>query len=321
MRRFFLVVLIATLACRSFEPTLLFRPVYKVYIPMVQTNLRAGLGYQVEGYLRGREQFFIQGAIVLLQVHWSDVEATQGVYQWPAELDHDVGLVDSEYLILSVKGSPAWSRNGGIECEAPLPAYYSAFGRFVRALADRYHPFAIEGWNEPDANHRNPELARFFGCIGDGQVYAGLIEAAYRELQGTDVKLIAGALLGNMEFWGAAVAAGINEHCDVVSFHAYVVWPNPDVSLVFAIANRLSQLSPGKPLYLTETSVLCDIYCDATFQAYQVDYLSWLHSQMHDLGIEIVLWYSLANNCWRNSDLVINDIRKPAWFAMERILR
>lgn len=295
---------------------------YSTYLPIIlQQKTEIELGYQVEGYLRGREKYLIEGATVLLQLHWVDVEKTQGVYDWPVEFDQDVQRVSGQRLIISVKGTPAWARDGGLECEAPKPAYYAAFGKFVRSAAERYQPFGIEIWNEPDAKHSDPKMARFYGCIGSGAIYTEMVKVAYEGLRGTGVQTIAGALLGSPKFWLEATRSGINGWSDAISFHAYPMWPEPDLYLAFRQAWWIRMYSPNLPIYLTETSIICDASCGSEFLTAQANYLRYLNAQARNHGIELVLWYSLANNGWRNSDLVWMDIRRPVWFAMEEMVK
>ncbi|MGB4834068.1 MAG: hypothetical protein WBP40_03510 [Candidatus Moraniibacteriota bacterium] len=54
-------------------------------------------------------------------------------------------------LLAMVGYSPAWNRDGACSTSNALPIDGSAFGAFAGQVASRYHPDAIELWNEPNA--------------------------------------------------------------------------------------------------------------------------------------------------------------------------
>ena len=74
-----------------------------------------------------------------------------------------------------------------------------------------------------------------------------------------------------------------------------------------------------KPLWVTETSVLCDVDCDAAFEQAQAEYFDYVMANAKEHGIEGVMWFMSGYNGWRNSDLVRADYsRKPVYYRYEQ---
>lgn len=294
---------------------------YQTFLPVILSNgklFSASLGAQVEGDVAPRAQWLRPGRIIEWAVKWAQVEATRGVYAWPGNYEDSFAALEGYETIIGIKCVPAWARLWPEAGSPPKPACYLDLKRFIQAVQERYHPQAVELFNEPDTK-RTPGLpyGEFFGAwVQDneswyqgGQRYGACVEAVYPNLGS---KLLAGALAmhdDSLEFLRGALDAGMRSKCDAISFHSYV--SNPEqFNRPVEHARAISQLAAYDiPLVMTETSVTGAADNDELRQ-WQVDYLSNLRGWGDVLA---KLWYSLANNNWACSDLVVNDQAKPVY--------
>ena len=54
--------------------------------------------------------------------------------------------------------------------------------------------------------------------------------------------------------------------------------------------------------------------CGAEFEQAHADYYDHLIRNNSTIGIERFIWFTLANNEWRNSDLVSKNVPRLAWY-------
>jgi hypothetical protein len=135
-----------------------------------------------------------------------------------------------------------------------------------------------------------------------------------------EVTVLAGSLMLNedlLEFWGDVLASGAGDYYDGLSFHGYVYYPLNEYQSIDQKVALLRDLGETAPLWLTETSMLClewYIECGAEFERAQADYYKHLTRNGSTIGVERFIWFTLANNKWRNSDLVEKDVPRAAWY-------
>jgi len=317
----------------------------KFYLPMILEQNQSVLGVQMEGNsLGGRNVYLANESAIHLSLRWSEVEAIRGTYSWITTFDTMAATVaENRFFILNLKNAPAWARAPStLQCYAPKVEFFDEFANFVVAAIDRYHPDAIEIWNEPDVQ---PQAAidngYWYGCIGNGTLYAQILGVVYPIVKAhhPSVVVLGGALmLGETQhkftedFLAYTIASPITKYnqsypvpapklsltssihpFDGVSYHAYITYPSTNFDYVFGKADYLATLT-DKQLWVTETALLCQTDCGTTFKNSQTNYLTHVYSNAYSHGLNGLLWYSLANNGWLNSDLVAKDVKKPVWY-------
>ncbi len=186
---------------------------------------------------------------------WSEVEATQGTYQWNASLEQELKTAQQKGMrvILVVRSTPTWARQdadfpcGRIKAEA-----LDDFAEFLYQAVKRYSvaPYNVQYWqiwNEPDVDKKVATPDEVYGCWGDsndpyygGGYYADVLKVVYPRMTQAaqevkaSIKVVIGGLL-------MACNPNIPENCtdhqslylegilqngggnffDVVAFHAY----------------------------------------------------------------------------------------------------
>lgn len=294
-------------------------PYTRFYIPMVR-NDQAGpiMGTWVnnpENHL----VYAVPGQWIGVGVEWAVVENERGVYNW-SKYDN-YSLLEGWPYWIQVKNSPPWAATIPEKpCSRPQPAYYKDFARFVIAVIDRYDPIAMTIWNEPEPySHEVPvEFASYIGCWGDGKLYGQMLAEIYPLIKQAhpDVLVVGGELMmGNDRHRSFAEDVVKYGKFDVLSFHGYVGWPHKYYDATLEKARYLRTLT-NATLWLTETS-----YLDDEEGYNQADYLRYLYDNALENEVELVNWYTLANNGWRGSDLVYRNEKKPAWYAFEEVLQ
>jgi len=273
-----------------------------IYLPLIrQPQIR--LGVQLEQL---NTEWVIPGGTIYYALRWHDVEAGRGIYVWP-----DLNAFAGYKLVLGIKTSPAWALEPGRKiCAAPKSEYYPDLARFVLTAVEQYQPAAVSLWNEPDVPELLANYPEQYGCIDDPAVYSDMVIAVYDALAGR-VPLIAGEF-AMIELPSSYVANFITRtagHYDVLSFH-YHAWMPETVGVEQRI-EFIRRYYAG-PLWLSETSMVCEVDCGAEFETMQEEYLRLVYST----PLDYILWYTGAPNGWRNSDLIrLDGTPRPAWYT------
>jgi hypothetical protein len=293
--------------------------VHSVFLPVIMQGQQKPLplGVQIEGRVAGREQWIVPNRQYQIAVKWRDVETTKGLLDWHV-YDPDFQALAGQRVTVGIKVVPEWARLwAGYVGSPPKPECYHDLARFLLVLIDRYRPDAIELFNEPDVGRDEAKWAEeYFGawCIGTGfssggTKYGQCLKAIYPIIHEAypNVRVIACALIGAMpssyQFYQGAMSAGML--CDAVSFHKYIgIGGNYDAAFEFAALIGAKVLS--------ETSVTAKEDSEL-LKTEQADYLKYLLSNYRNTGIEVIQWYSLANNMWGCADLVRDSIPTPAY--------
>jgi hypothetical protein len=189
---------------------------------------------------------------------WSDVEKTEGNYDWSVLADLETELKDAYQnglkVIMIVHGTPEWARKipgSGPTCGPIAANKLTAFGNFMYALVNRYKkaPYNIkywELWNEEDVDPAIFVGDSGFGCWGDpndtyfgGGYYARMLKTVYPQMKAADplTNVLVGGLLLDCDPRGGCAAVGKKNlagmflegilrngggnYFDGISYHAY----------------------------------------------------------------------------------------------------
>jgi len=151
---------------------------------------------------------------------WSDIELTEGVYNWGAAAYLEQEMINTSQkgldLILVVRSTPVWAQwnvsdRNGYFCGPISPDKLQAFGNFMYEAVKRYSvaPYNVrywQFWNEPDADYHFVSNDSVYGCWGDqkdsyygGTYYAEALKALYPRVKQANPAaqvIIGGLLLG-----------------------------------------------------------------------------------------------------------------------------
>lgn len=290
------------------------------------------LGAQLEGPLGSRDQWLVSNRVYHIPIVWGEVESSPGIYIFQqhtydtiSRLNNKLGIGNYQ-LIIGVKVSPSfYSSDPNYGMSPPKLEHAINFAEFVEQVILTFAPWGIEIWNEPEFP-KEIALTPYYGGYGtdNGALYGQTVRVIYDYVKERDLKtkIIAGASLGllseriTLAFLADAVAAGMKS--DYWSFHAYVWYKEtPDLSewnKIFQLANTAHSVYPV-PQILSETSVMLNAPApnNPAHREQQAQFLRYLLGNYQRTQVDTLLWYTLANNGWRNTDLVFADIPYPAY--------
>jgi hypothetical protein len=177
---------------------------------------------------------------VRIDAHWTDIEASEGVYNW-SKLDELFDAANNNGLIplIILQQTPAWARTGGTIWT--LPDDPADYGRFCGAAVRRYRNRGRSGchlweiWNEPNYTGFNPTPTNI-------AAYVALLQAAYTAIRAADpgATVVLGGILrggtpagfetGVVEdtHWLEQIyALGGGGYFDAVGYHPYCAPEDP----------------------------------------------------------------------------------------------
>lgn len=190
---------------------------------------------------------------------WSEVEATQGTYNWSALADEEEELrtltANGLAPMVIIRGTPGWAQKWeGYPCGPIKEDMLDDFANFVEAVVNRYkgEPYNIrywEIWNEPDAHNYIPPNSPY-GCWGDttdsyygGEYYAEMLKYVYPAIKRADpnAQVVLGGLLmwcddedpnpqpeigdcPSAKFLEGILRNGGGAYFDIMAYHAYPYW-------------------------------------------------------------------------------------------------
>jgi len=150
------------------------------YLPLITNNYPYFTIFGVDG--RSSLDMIADAQIdwlrVNVQLKWSQIEVTQGSYDW-----NEAGEVDKILIkavenglqpILVIQTSPTWARQYSSSICGPIKKEaFSLFGEFLYKVVQRYSqpPFRVNHyqiWNEPDGLTNYDGSQDDFGCWADG---------------------------------------------------------------------------------------------------------------------------------------------------------
>jgi hypothetical protein len=260
----------------------------------------ARFGAQIEGAVSRVVEWMVDNRIYQTPISWRDWNSRYTLY------DENWSIIGNRPQIITVKLTPQQYRLWPEYASSPpRPDAYHALATFVQLVIDRYHPVAVEIYNEPDCRigEGAPE---FFGAwVGAGETwfaggerYGSAVNYVADHTSGA--LIIAGALMmhaDSIKFLAGMVAGGLR--ADAVSYHCYIR-SMADADRISRLAEEI-RLATGLPLIVTETSLLGD--GSPEHEAEKAQYMTWLRDRFGYLGVEAVNWYTLAGNGWEASDL------------------
>ncbi len=222
-------------------------------------------------------------------------------------------------------------------------------------------PFNIHYWeigNEVDMPYQSSSPDNVFGCWGDwndpyfgGEYYGKALRQVTPAIKAADpqAKVLIGGLLLECDpdnppegkdcaisrFLEGVLREGGGPYFDIVSYHSYAAyfvrrineeyyWLNKGmfydkIDYINRILNKYGQ--GGKPLFLTEVSILCDERypgCDPLsddFLSRQADYVYWAYVRGWAAGLRGVIWFTYEESAWKSSGLYNQSSPKPAYYA------
>ncbi len=201
--------------------------------------------------LRGGSEMAAAGARWLsINVIWTEIESTKGVYNW-ASTDAALGKAAAQgyQMVVTVTGNPKWAAPNDCGPVTDLPA----LAEFMRRAVARYSvpPYNILHWamyNEPDSFDPDADLG---GCWGSptpppnvtpglgGGVYATMLKSVYPAVKqaNPEAKVLLGALAydnwpldgGKFDPWFFdqvldSKAGNGKNYFDIINFHYYYAW-------------------------------------------------------------------------------------------------
>lgn len=161
---------------------------------------------------------------IRIDVNWSRVEPSPGVYNWAAE-DTAIGDAAGAGLIVDalMAYAPSWALTSG----TPDPA---AFSRFAQQVVRRYSPMGVniyEVWNEPNLGYS------WNDHVSAGS-YGAFLKQAYLSIHAVDPgavvlmgglgegpNLTNGLSVGPYTFLSELYADGFGPYFDAVNLHPY----------------------------------------------------------------------------------------------------
>lgn len=263
---------------------------------------------------------FAPGYIAHLNIRWDQAEPDPGKYVWDKTLDKGVIQFQERgaLVVIGTRASPEWARlHPGNTCSQPMPSKYADYGRFVLALIERYQPFGVELWNEPDIKRGDlPADWWIMGCWDSGRDYADMLAVVYPMVKAKypEVKVIAGALMLDNRTFTQLWLKGAARDFDWLSFHAYEYLSNQvDYSFPLEKIEYLQSLNHARPLYMSETAILeYKGVCNPTLAREKVNYIDVLEKYATVWGLSAWSWYTVGGNNWQCSDLA-PGIPLEAW--------
>ncbi len=288
---------------------------HTIYLPVIINTAPPAFGVQIDGPLTIP---VVQDRIYHTSVRWMEPG------WW---IPDTVSAVDPNPLVIGTKTTPEPYRlypdRMGSE---PKPEHYQDYVDFVVGLVDRYHPYAVEVWNEPDCpTYSVPADNQYwYGAwvtdedyYASGQRYGNLLSMVYQVLQPLGVQVLGGALQNGHVVQGREFLRGMLEtgQCDYVSFHVYPYIDQDYKRVVYDAIDSIMSVAGDKPLFVTETALLTrgntEDLDTPEFQIAQAEYLCWMKNYMAWGGVPW-LWYA-GDNTWQNCGLKRRDELMPVW--------
>lgn len=239
-----------------------------------------------------------------MDVPWMDIEPVQGTYVWPTFLDNNIAILKEKDapMLFGFHNSPAWARNTDLPCTLPDSAHINNYIAFILAAIDRYHPQAIEIWNEPES--WSDELSGWCcGCVPTPIEYTNVLNQVYTAIKSKhpDIIVVGGALVQGADSDWAVDWFKTNPKMDIVSFHYYAYYyTEMSTPSTAGLSARIAavQSMTDVPIWLTETSLLCTLdalYCTENFRSLQD---IWLQLVYPIEGVEKIFWFTQNEVGW-----------------------
>lgn len=244
-----------------------------------------------EGY--GRYAASLGMSAIRSDIAWVRNEKTRGEYTWDSLYEGAFDRVranDLELLGIIDYGNPLY----GNPMVPDTPEAIAAYGRYARAVVERYSPEAIEVFNE--FNHppfNNGACGRTADC------YNELVSAVVDNVSQSDqeTRIVVGATANyNSDWFNRLADVGGMDGADAVSFHPYSANGSPErVISMIDDAQQISESRLGDPLpvWITETGTSAKTGSRTPEQ--QASFLIRMEVNQLAAGVERLFWYELQN--------------------------
>ncbi len=200
---------------------------------------------------------------------WQDAEPAPGVYNWSHD-DEIASRLAAHGLTWTadIVYAPGWSNGtsayatltpgGTLVHPPPTPAHYADYAAYAAQVQARYHPAAIQIWNEPDlwAFWYRPDLQQ------DPAAYARLFELSRSAIKAVDPHARVMSTLSQFgrRFLAHVVAADPRYHPDALGWHTYYGTPQEDLASLHSDESQADALGLQVPVYLDEWGWLAGPY-------------------------------------------------------------
>lgn len=297
-------------------------PVRKYRIHLAMTIIQRPLvGAQDEthgAYL----SVFPEDSVAHYSIRWDKGEPEPGQYVWESGLGEVISRAYREKVkvIIGTRASPEWARlKPDWTCSQPKTTAYDDYARWVNAIIDKYHPWGIEIWNEPDVGYNDVSQDWWImGCFLSGSDYAQFVNTVIPivKAHSPETKILIGALMLDGDDQGRfARSLTYAKGYDYLSYHAYVYAGTGRDDVILEKADLLrSMIVPTPPLFVTETSMLdYGDKCSPAFEQLKDEYAAHARAGLGPWGLSGALWYTIGGNGWKCSDL-LPGIGYDYWF-------
>lgn len=301
--------------------------------------------------LADMEAASVWGDWVRMDLPWSTVEASEGVYDWSDTDDWFDDAVTKRRRTIAMLGyTPSWARTapGSDDKHAPTSGDYAAFATFCAAAVARYGPGGTKGYGRHAIRHweiwNEPNILSFWKPGPDPDEYAALLAAAYTAIKAADpgatvitAGLAPGATDGTnytpADFWDAVIQVTTN--FDAIGIHPYCTPETTggplNLSSIYNFVNSIQamdllSIARGVPaskrrFWATETGIAIGGSITAREQATMIrDYLVRFEST-NPANVECVLFYNMRETGDGYGLRDANGVARPAHDVLVRRAR
>ncbi|SAK79242.1 hypothetical protein AWB75_04789 [Caballeronia catudaia] len=271
---------------------------------------------------------------IRMEIHWSDVEKSKGVYTFPAGPDRTVALARDlglKVLLILDYGNPLYGDGKKPVSREAVEGYARYAEAIARHFGDRIRYYEI--WNEWDNGLGGTEP----GSVDD---YAALVKATYpviKKIRSDAVVLVGGVTeKGLNNGWYERLAQlGALRYADGLSVHPYgyhespVCAPDHAVGWLDSLESVLnSRYGIRLPVYITEVGWPTNQGKFGVTESVQAEMLTRFFALAADRPyIKGVWWYDLVDDANNPLDkeanfglLHFSDLSaKPAWQAFANL--
>lgn len=226
-------------------------------------------------------------------VLWRLNETTKGQYDWDKRYDNAFARLRASGVELGATinyGNALWGDAKVPQSDAAIAAY----GRYAAAVAERYHPAAMEIFNEFNHTRFNKT-----GCGTSADCYLPLVKSVSTNVRTVDpeITLVAGATANYFSDWFDRLwKLGGEDYIDAMSFHPYSANSRPDkVSTLIADAQKVSAkyADSAMPIWITETG--SSSKTGGKTLPGQGNFLMAMESSQLAAGVARLRWYDMKN--------------------------
>ncbi len=244
--------------------------------------------------------------------YWSDIEPTDGVWQFAVYDELVKRATDANIPILGILGY-AMKRVAVAAADLPgdpwalsfcPPDDLEQFATFAGMVAARYPQVRYwEIWNEPNIDYfwrPSPDPARYLELLRRSYVAVKAANPNAVVLLGGLATGAGGGQVSPESFLESVYQGGGKNYFDAVAFHPYDIGMSPDSYLadsVNSVHHVMTRYADGnKPVWITEIGWFVGTGGSAISEAQQADYLSRAFAILYNLDyVERVYWYNLKD--------------------------